>query len=251
MIALYSGTPGSGKSYHAAYDVYNRLRFGHRVISNSTYNLSYIPDKHRDKLVYVDNSELTPAYLMEYSKKYHKPGRESQTLIVIDECAVKFNCRDIDRKDRSDWISLFAQHRKLGFDVVLITQNDRMIDRQIRSLIEYDVKHRNAKNFKIWGFLFSILFGGGSVFVAIKVWYGMRERIGAQFFPYRRKIGKFYNTFEMYDENRKAAPAASSSEAPRTGVPAVSAGGAPVPGDSGKPKRRARRNVKEVVKDVA
>ena len=76
----------------------------------------------------------------------HKIGKEGQTLVVIDECQIIFNCRDFGRKDRNAWVTFFAQHRKLGFNVILITQSDRMLDRQIRSLVEEEVKHRKLNN---------------------------------------------------------------------------------------------------------
>ena len=46
------------------------------------------------------------------------------------------NCRDFGRKDRNAWVTFFSQHRKLGFNIILITQSDRMLDKQIRSLVE-------------------------------------------------------------------------------------------------------------------
>ena len=38
-------------------------------------------------------------------------------------------------------MTFFSQHRKLGFNIILITQSDRMLDKQIRSLVEDEVKH--------------------------------------------------------------------------------------------------------------
>ena len=61
MIWLYSGTPGSGKSFHAARDVYYRLRkkrgFKY-VIANFAIsaNTKYFK--------FVDNFELTPRSLI-------------------------------------------------------------------------------------------------------------------------------------------------------------------------------------------
>ena len=57
-------------------------------------------------------------------------------MVIIDECQIIFNCRDFGRKDRGAWVTLFSQHRKLGFNFILITQNDRMLDKQIRALVE-------------------------------------------------------------------------------------------------------------------
>ena len=44
MISLYTGTPGSGKSYHAAIDIYNWLRAGNysAPVSSQAFRGVYI-----------------------------------------------------------------------------------------------------------------------------------------------------------------------------------------------------------------
>lgn len=199
MISLYSGTPGSGKSLYAAYVIWARLMSGRRVIGN--FNINYNAfgkraEKAKSLYFWMDNSELSPKILNEFAQKYHKIGRESQTLIVIDECAVMFNSRDISRKDRMDWIIFFQQHRKLGFDVILIAQQDRMIDRQIRGFIETEYKYRNIKRYKVFGRVLSLIFGG--LFVRVQIWYGLRQKDNAEFFVFHKKKASIYNTFEVF-----------------------------------------------------
>jgi zona occludens toxin (predicted ATPase) len=118
MIYLYTGTPGSGKSYHAAKDVVHRLKRGGGLICNFPVNEDYVKKK-KTKVEYWDNSELTPKRFVQFALENHKIGKEGQTLVVIDECQIKFNCRDFGRKDRNDWVNLFAQHRKLGYNFIL------------------------------------------------------------------------------------------------------------------------------------
>lgn len=199
MITLYSGTPGSGKSLYAAYVIWSRLMSGRRVIGN--FNINYKAfgrheKKARDHYTWLDNSELTPAALKIFADLHHIPGREGQTLIVIDECAVMFNSRDISRKDRMNWIIFFQQHRKLGFDVILIAQQDRMIDRQIRGFIENEYKYRAVKRYKLFGTILSLVTGG--MFVRVESWYGMRLRAGSEFFLLHKKKARIYNTFEVF-----------------------------------------------------
>lgn len=203
MIYLYSGTPGSGKSYHVAKDIIFKLKIQNKyVISNMHINTQFIKSKkQREKFFYIDNEKLTPEVLILFHQKYLKPGIENQCLIVIDECAIKFNCRDFTRDDRSQWITFFQQHRKLGYNVILVSQNDRLIDRQIRAFVEYEVKHRQVKNFKVFGF-FLALICGGSLFCAITYWYALKERISAEWIPYRKSISKMYDTFYLYDEEK-------------------------------------------------
>lgn len=196
MISLYSGTPGSGKSLFAAYEIIRLLNSKRNVICNFPIDTKYFGKKNIGKFTYLDNSELTVFYLQDYAEKYHKPNKEHQTIIFIDECSVMFNSRDFGRKDRMKWIVFFQQHRKLGFDVILITQNDRMIDRQIRSLIETEYKFRAIKNYKFVGLLLSSLLGG--LFVRIEYWYGLNIKCSSSFFRYNKKKASIYNTYQIF-----------------------------------------------------
>lgn len=199
MISLYSGTPGSGKSLYAAYVIWSRLMAGRRVIGNFAINYNAFgkrADKAKQFYTWLDNSELSPKNLKSFAEENHEAGREGQTLIIIDECSVMFNSRDITRKDRMEWITFFQQHRKLGYDVILIAQQDRMIDRQIRGFIEVEYKYRNIKRYKLFGWLLSFLFGG--FFVRVQLWYGMRLKDNAEFFLFHKKKASIYNTFEVF-----------------------------------------------------
>ena len=205
MIYFYSGTPGSGKSLHVARDIYFRLNRNKKypnVIANFMINKDMIRNK-RAKFMYKDNSELTVEFLLDYALKNHKIGIENQTLVVVDECSVIWNAREwMKDKDRMEWLKFFVQHRKLGYNFILIAQTDRQIDRQIRSLFEYEVKHRKVNNFKI-GKIIPV-----PCFAAITYWYGVNERLGVEFFMYRKKWGKFYDsygTFELDDTLKEMA----------------------------------------------
>lgn len=196
MIYFYSGTPGSGKSLHVARDIYFRLNRNKKypnVIANFMINEKMIKNK-KAKFIYKDNSELTVEFLLNYALKNHKIGVENQTLVVVDECSVIWNSRSwMKDHDRMEWLKFFVQHRKLGYNFILISQTDRQIDRQIRSLFEYEVKHRKVNNFKI-GRLLPV-----PTFAAITYWYGLNERLGVEFFTYRRKWSKFYDSYGTFE----------------------------------------------------
>ncbi len=200
MIYFYSGTPGSGKSLHVARDIYNRLNYNKRnpwVIANFMINEKMIKNKNA-VFTYKDNSELTVKFLLQYALKNHKIGRENQTLIVVDECSVIWNSRAwMTDKDRMEWLKFFVQHRKLGYNFILISQNDRQIDRQIRALIEYEVTHRKVNNFKIGKLL------PWSTFIAITRWYGVKEKLNTEFFIYSRKWGRFYDSYGTFAIDEK------------------------------------------------
>lgn len=196
MIYFYSGTPGSGKSLHVARDIYNRLNRNKKypnVIANFMINTKMIKNK-KANFIYRDNSEFTVEFLLKYAFENHKIGVENQTLVVVDECSVIWNSRQwMKDSDRMEWLKFFTQHRKLGYNFILISQVDRQIDRQIRSLFEYEVKHRKVNNFKI-GKLLPM-----STFAAITYWYGVNEKIDTEFFIYRNKWGKFYDSYGTFE----------------------------------------------------
>lgn len=200
MIYFYSGTPGSGKSLHVARDIYFRLNRNKKypnVVANFNINTNMIKNKN-SKFIYKDNSELTVSFLVNYALKHHKIGIENQTLVVVDECSVIWNSRQWQsNSDRMEWLKFFVQHRKLGYNFILISQSDGQIDKQIRSLFEYEIRHRKVNNFKIGKFL------PFSTFASVTYWYGMKERLGVEFFTYKKKWGKFYDsygTFELDDK---------------------------------------------------
>lgn len=170
-ITLYTGTPGSGKSFHAAKDIERRMKRGGTLICNFPVNTGFVK-KCRAQVEYWDNSELTAERLVAYALAHHKIGKEGQALVVIDECQIIFNCRDFGRKDRNAWVTFFSQHRKLGFNIILITQSDRMLDKQIRSLVEDEVKHRKLNNYGFGGMFVTLLSLGRTWFIAIDYWYG-------------------------------------------------------------------------------
>ena len=149
MIYLYSGTPGSGKSLDCARMIYYTLRRNKPVICNFDINTDYV--SHSDLFTHIENEELTPDYLMGYSKNYFNNSgiKEGQITVVIDECQMLFNSRDWAKADRAGWNKFFQIHRHYGYDIILISQFDRMIDRQIRSLIEYEIIHRKVSNFGV------------------------------------------------------------------------------------------------------
>lgn len=199
MIYLYSGTPGSGKSLHTARVIKGTLRMNKPVICNFEINKKYV--KNYDKYTYYDNSELTPNKLIEISNNYFNGSRvrEGQILVVIDEAQMIFNARDYNSPDRKEWNKFFQVHRHYGIDVILCAQFDRMLDRQIRSLIEYEVIHRKVSNFGLKGKFLCTLLLAPHLFCSVKMWYPMKEKIGSEFFRYNSRLGKLYDTYNVFN----------------------------------------------------
>lgn len=202
MIILFSGTPGSGKSLHTARYIYYQLLLNHPVIANFAINTKYV--KHAEQFHYIDNTEITPQYLMDFSAEYFKGKgvKEDSINLVLDEAQMLFNARSWDAKNREEWNKFFTIHRHFGYKIILIAQFDRMIDRQIRSLIEYETIHRKISNFGIQGKIFSLLFLSPTLFIAVRMWYPMKLRIDSEMFRASKKYYRLYDTYLVFDNKK-------------------------------------------------
>lgn len=200
MIELYTGTCGSGKSLHSAKTVLENLALKHNVIVNFPIVLPKKKEKFSQYLHCVNNDELIPEFLISFAQNYwgEKRVREDKIVLIIDECQMLFNCRDWGDKNRRAWLSFFTLHRHYGYKIILVCQYDRMIDRQIRSVVEYQYVHRKVTNFGLYGLIIKV-FTFGDVFLSAKVWYPMKENVGVQFFKSRKKYYQLYDTFTLFE----------------------------------------------------
>jgi hypothetical protein len=207
MITLYSGTPGSGKSLHAARKIQEQLLRKRGVIANSPINEDIVTKngkKSIGRFTYLRNDKLTVDYLKAYAKQYHKVAVEGQTIVVIDEAGTMFNSREASARDRKEWLDFFAIHRHYGFDIILIAQHHMQLDRQIRYKIEFDVKHKKANNFKSPGLILSLM--QIKMFAAVTYWFGEKERIGAEIFKFRKQDALLYKTMMLFDDDEQEEP---------------------------------------------
>lgn len=200
MIHLYSGTPGSGKSLHTARDIRDALRIRKMpVIANFDVNHSL---RNYDRLfTYLPNDRLDPSFLEDFARNWFagRKVREDSILLVIDEAQLVFNSRAWQHGQRMDWIQFFSQHRHFGYKVVLIAQFDRMIDRQIRSLIEIETNHRKLGNFGMKGLILSLPFRG-RLFLGVSCYYGLKEKVGTCWLLPRRAYFKVYDSYNRFEK---------------------------------------------------
>ncbi len=204
MIKLFTGTPGSGKSLHAAKMIYYTLRSGRPVIANFDINTKSIKHRKNRELKFIkkENYEITPQFLVNFALGFWKGKRvkEEEILLVIDEAQVMFDSRQWQKADRHEWVKFFAQHRKFGYHIVLICQFDGMIDKQMRAMIEYKVIHRRVSNFGLFGLVLSFL-AWGPVFVAVKVWPALNKKVDQEFFMPKKKYYSIYDTLNTFEKS--------------------------------------------------
>lgn len=205
MIDLYSGCPGSGKSLQAAYRIIEWLEMGKSVIANFPINMGYFEQRIKRKKTVgefycVENWQLKPLQLRLFSHKHLEPCKEHQALIVIDECGSLFNTRMWNAADRMEWIMFLQNHRKYGYDIMLVSQSDIMIDKQIRPFIETEYRCRDIRNFRTLGLIVALLCGG-HLFCKVEMWYQNGLRCGSEFFFLNKRKANIYNTYKLFDTN--------------------------------------------------
>lgn len=219
MIELYSGTPGSGKSVHLAKEIRNRLRNSKCVIIGNFYiNTAAIPKKKGYYLM-VENYKLTPERLLLFARSYakHKKRRlhEGEILLIIDEAQLLFNAREWQSLGRKGWLSFFTQHRHYGYDVILAAQFDRMLDRNVRCLLENEYIHRKVSRAGNIGVVIGFLFGG-NLFICIKKWYPLHEKIDSHFFLGSKTIYNLYDSYNHFDDIETAKAQAAEKKKQKT-----------------------------------
>jgi zona occludens toxin (predicted ATPase) len=125
-------------------------------------------------------------------------------VLYIDEAQLLFNSREWQSKERHEWLTFFTQHRHFGYDIILVAQFDRMLDRQIRGLIEYDYVHRKINRAGRFGAFLGFM-TGGNLFVMIKNWYPISEKVSSEFFLGNKKL------YDLYDSYNCFSPVSSNS----------------------------------------
>lgn len=200
MIYLYSGTPGSGKSLHTARLIteYGNSHKDRLIFTNFVIDTTHF--KHPERFIFIENKDLSIKYLEDSAIEFfnsHK-RKEGSLVLFLDECQILFNARSWHEKSRMDWLTFFSQHRKFCFDIYLIAQYDIMIDKQFRTLIEYETVHRKLTNIGFIGWLIKI-FTFGDLFIAVTRFYQLDHKIHTEFFKARKKYYRIYDTFAVFD----------------------------------------------------
>lgn len=124
MLYLYTGVPGAGKTLYAVSNLVKRKDFKDRPIF-----VDGIRDLDHDKINYFDIPE---GESIQTWPKWAPPG----AIIVVDECQRIFRPRPSGSKV-PDYVAELETHRHRGLDFILITQHPRLIDINLRSLIEH------------------------------------------------------------------------------------------------------------------
>ncbi|MGG3840916.1 zonular occludens toxin domain-containing protein [Paenibacillus thiaminolyticus] len=218
MIYQYIGTVGSGKSYCALDRIVEHLRKGLYVIANFPLHFTQkqIRKGYADRYMYLDGELLEDergiSIFLHLSEKYGFDEFKNKCLVVLDECG------DIYPPDQSTsptqrlWKDFFTQHRKYGYDFILIMQDEKAINRTIASCVEYKIIHRKANNI----FPFSLL--PFTIFVQVTHWKQSRQRLKAEHTIFVKGFAKMYETHRKFGKLRNVSSALDALVAAEFGV---------------------------------
>ncbi|MCI5501556.1 MAG: hypothetical protein MR409_06505 [Lachnospiraceae bacterium] len=204
MVVSYLGTPGSGKSLHAAKDIVEALALGRLVITNFPVNAKGLKIHKKSRLVTLDNQSIkySPHLIECACRNYFEKYGKRKVLVVLDECQLLFDSRHWNAPGRDDWNYFFSQHRKIcGIDsnVILITQNEKALDKRIVPQAEYFYLHTNLKYGNSIELFISMLCGF-TLFKYKKIWRSGKDVVEVKAFRGKKKYFNIYDTFMIFEK---------------------------------------------------
>lgn len=204
-IHIYTGTPGSGKSLHAASDIRFQLQRKHPRPVIANFDISkdapVSPEVRNQYYHYIPNEEMSAGAITSIAEDFWlNSGRdfeEDYITLVIDECQLLFNSRLWQQSTRMQYLEFLSQSRKYGIKVLLISQATKMVDNQFRMLIEVEHNHRRVASFGPLGAALAIPFGG-RLFLIVRYLYQCSERLGMSWFRGARADLRMYDSYARF-----------------------------------------------------
>lgn len=199
-----TGTPGSGKSLHAAAEIREYLNYERPVPVIANFRLAKdAPVRHPERFTYMPNDELSAGRLIDFANDFWDSGqcdfREDFLQLYIDEAQICFNSRNWNDKRRMSYLEFLSQSRKYGYRIVLIAQSAKMIDNQFRMLIETECNHRRVSSMGLLGALVSLPFRG-RLFMTVRTMFQVGEKQGMGLMVYRQKNARMYDSYARFEK---------------------------------------------------
>lgn len=209
MIHGISGKTGGGKSYEAVvrHIIPTITEHKRKVVTNLPLNVDHFCSVYgeycRELIQVVDGEFHNYGGQRPFSKKEHylqfedwKNENGNRVYFFIDECHLALPSGGCDKEVKQ----FFDMHRHYGFDIMLITQNFRKVDRDIRDLI---ANHYRAIKKSMMGqddkYILKVHDGSSATNSTV---VATHER------EYEKKYFKFYQSHTKSDQSiKEAAPA--------------------------------------------
>lgn len=202
MIFVYTGTLGSGKSYHAlcrGLEFVNSIP--HRIVV-ANFPINAKSKREKNRWFYLENIDVDKIIRISFENKIY--GKEGNGILIIDEAPLYFNSRSWDKdKDRKEWLKFFSLSRRFGYDIIMISQDMRMIDRQIRAMAEFEIRHIKFNAYGWLSWLPMTLFG------YVWYWSGGKFKGALQVGVLNKKVAKKYNTMKQFNPSEDLVELAS------------------------------------------
>jgi len=181
MITIYTGKPGSGKSYNLTRLVKKYLEEGNDVFCNFKIDEKKLNLKPK-KSIFGKAKNLGVLY---HWKRLEEFRKVSNAIIIMDEAQTYFNSRRWKNMTPEDEIK-FQQHRKQGIDIIGAVQSLSRCDTVLRELAGYVFEMKKI----------------GKLFIAKRytsedIKSLRRESSFTEFFWFRNSIARAYDTTEL------------------------------------------------------
>lgn len=208
MIHGISGKTGGGKSYEAVvrHIIPTVTEHKRKVVTNLPLNVDHFCSVYgeycRELIDVVDGEFHNYGGQRPFSKKEHylqfedwKNENGNRVYFFIDECHLALPSGGCDKELKQ----FYDMHRHYGFDIMLITQNFRKVDRDIRDLI---ANHYRAIKKSMMGqddkYILKVHDGSSATNATV---VATHER------EYEKKYFKFYQSHTKSDQSiKEAAP---------------------------------------------
>jgi hypothetical protein len=214
VITLFTGSPGHGKSYGMVRLIDESVSRGIPVATNVALKPEWaqVMARHhtffarfREDVVaakaerYEDYVYWTPNFF-DLLKVRFSGEKEGRGRVIFEEAHNELNTRAWDQHadmNRSEAIAArlavvryFSAHRHYGVDAWLVTQDEKNIDTQIRSLYEFHTETRNMRRLPFFGSIFRF-----NLFVVTTRWNDRaRTKAGLNVYGLSKKLATLYDT---------------------------------------------------------
>lgn len=185
-IRLYSGIPGSGKTYRVVYELkYTDLLKKYYIF----HNIPNLKIEHPHLKHYGPESDFNPSDLFTYETQKQiseqiKEQYNKNVLWIIDECD-KLGMDRVNRNHK-EWLSM---HRHLGQEIYLITQSRFNIAKDYMNLIEVEIQGKRGYIFQ--SFIYS--------------WLASGEKFATDRIPKKKDVFEAYRSFHFAElKNKKS-----------------------------------------------
>ena len=150
-VYVFTGKLGGGKTLCSVGRIKEKLEAGCRVATNLDLDLSAMFKAQTRDLNVIRIPDKPKIHDMHAIGRGNETYDESKNgLICLDECGTWFNSRNWNDKDRKPVNEWFLHARKLGWDVILIIQDIKLLDSQARdALAEHTVFCRRMDRIQI------------------------------------------------------------------------------------------------------